>query len=653
MGAWAVDAFGNDTACDWAFALAESEDLSLVRDTIGQVLDGEGPLDAGDGEVVLAAVETIARLRGHAGKRDAYSEPVDDWVLRTRIEVPDPLVAQAERALVRVLGENSELMALWEESGDAEGWRDSVAELRARLLAPAQALQEPAPRDPVAELLASIADIKFVQPEVGKNAALTELYRAIIAAGALGDNARVRALVARAHQTFANAGKETILWDIAVRDATSRAVEGQLADALAALEAWRGMPVLAEPGKLEGRLAGVCVHAGAFATAMHYKAQADAMSDGAPFVHLDTALLEARFGSPDSAAAILATLDRASLPDNVQHFLPFVEGLLACRRNEDRALGLLTTAMQGLLAGARSGPASWPIFGLCCGWWAVALSRGGQHSEARQLIGLVAPIMVNRFDHPLIAALDEHGILPDNGVLQPAPVADQGVVAPSHQTPQDHGAFKTLRVFGPDAMALVAQLRRAYAEGSGTYPFLIGGAVAVAKLKQMIEPPADGGAACIARARGFDLQAWLKEHAPARASWPKQAIAPQAAPQSLYEGLPGRLMDEIYIGLVTVDEPFELFARLGYGNWNGCPEPHIHAALHASWAERFEAEPLVVTDSVVECEVARPCAERAEALRLAREHTAYCDDIVEQGVGSTGKLASSLLASRYWYFWWD
>ncbi len=30
MGAWAVDSFGNDTACDWAYGLEEVSDLSLV-----------------------------------------------------------------------------------------------------------------------------------------------------------------------------------------------------------------------------------------------------------------------------------------------------------------------------------------------------------------------------------------------------------------------------------------------------------------------------------------------------------------------------------------------------------------------------------------------------------------------------------------------
>ena len=42
-----------------------------------------------------------------------------------------------------------------------------------------------------------------------------------------------------------------------------------------------------------------------------------------------------------------------------------------------------------------------------------------------------------------------------------------------------------------------------------------------------------------------------------------------------------------------------------------------------------------------------------ESLALAREHCVYCADIVHQGVGSVGNLASLLRRNACWYFWWD
>ena len=110
---------------------------------------------------------------------------------------------------------------------------------------------------------------------------------------------------------------------------------------------------------------------------------------------------------------------------------------------------------------------------------------------------------------------------------------------------------------------------------------------------------------------------------------------------------------DMIVGLIELDDPAELFVRLGFGGWNGCPDPHVHTALHADWHKRYGAVPIALQGSVVESIVANPPTDKAAALALAAEHGGYCDDIVEQGVGTTAKLATTLLAAKYWYFWWD
>ena len=40
-------------------------------------------------------------------------------------------------------------------------------------------------------------------------------------------------------------------------------------------------------------------------------------------------------------------------------------------------------------------------------------------------------------------------------------------------------------------------------------------------------------------------------------------------------------------------------------------------------------------------------------LDLALEQYAYCNDIVDQGVETVGRLADGLMKSHNWYFWWD
>ena len=44
---------------------------------------------------------------------------------------------------------------------------------------------------------------------------------------------------------------------------------------------------------------------------------------------------------------------------------------------------------------------------------------------------------------------------------------------------------------------------------------------------------------------------------------------------------------------------------------------------------------------------------RAEVARVAREQTACCPDIVDQGVGTATALAKEQVHSHRWFFWWD
>lgn len=134
MGTWSVDAFGNDDAADWAFELEESEDLAPIEQAIATVLEaGDEYIEAPDAAVALAAIEALARLMGKPGERTAYTENVDKWVASADVEPSADLVDQALAAIARILGDNSELRELWEESEDFDAWIASVSELRDRL----------------------------------------------------------------------------------------------------------------------------------------------------------------------------------------------------------------------------------------------------------------------------------------------------------------------------------------------------------------------------------------------------------------------------------------------------------------------------------------------------------------------------------------
>nr|WP_315399472.1 DUF4259 domain-containing protein [uncultured Duganella sp.] len=136
MGTWAVDAFGNDYAQDWAQDLGETGNLDAVEDTLNTALDASGgELEAPFAAEALVAIEVLARLQGKGGTAGEDSAAVDAWVAarkpkaRRRADLED----KALLAIDRILSEQSELRELWAESEHYEAWRASVEELRARV----------------------------------------------------------------------------------------------------------------------------------------------------------------------------------------------------------------------------------------------------------------------------------------------------------------------------------------------------------------------------------------------------------------------------------------------------------------------------------------------------------------------------------------
>jgi hypothetical protein len=136
MGAWGTGIFDNDTACDWAYDLKDTSDLSLIESALDKVLKvGAEYLHASDAEKALAAAEVVARLKGNWGIRDSYTEKMDKWVETTRLIPPQALIEKALKAIERVLSGPSELLELWAEGEEFIVWEESVKDLSKRLSA--------------------------------------------------------------------------------------------------------------------------------------------------------------------------------------------------------------------------------------------------------------------------------------------------------------------------------------------------------------------------------------------------------------------------------------------------------------------------------------------------------------------------------------
>ena len=129
MGAWGLKTFENDDAGDWVFDLEETSDLSLVESTLfGWSADY---LESPDVSCILAAVEIVKALQ--KGIDEDLPEDVKKWVFKHQHLDATNLVSQAVRSIDRILGEESELKELWEETNEYDHWVADVKKIKVTL----------------------------------------------------------------------------------------------------------------------------------------------------------------------------------------------------------------------------------------------------------------------------------------------------------------------------------------------------------------------------------------------------------------------------------------------------------------------------------------------------------------------------------------
>jgi Domain of unknown function (DUF4253) len=212
--------------------------------------------------------------------------------------------------------------------------------------------------------------------------------------------------------------------------------------------------------------------------------------------------------------------------------------------------------------------------------------------------------------------------------------------------------YETIEVPSNEALATLDHYYKEYSS-TGQFPFLIGDSDDLKQLQEAIEQPRDGGAEVIARATEFSVQEWFASQDAKKPKSVAKGVPPQSGWVTLTNLVTGEPKPRVHLGLLEVDRPAHIFAKLGFGDWNDCPAPHVHVALHSYWHEKFGSLPFALSSDIVECFVPKPPASADDVLTLASEQYAYCYDIVEQGFGSKSKLAASLIGANVWYFWWD
>lgn len=115
----------------------------------------------------------------------------------------------------------------------------------------------------------------------------------------------------------------------------------------------------------------------------------------------------------------------------------------------------------------------------------------------------------------------------------------------------------------------------------------------------------------------------------------------------------GAPLDGLIGAKVKTDKNWKVPAHFNFGGWNNCPSTEIHCAIWKYWQEEYGAKIVGVSNDVIEAHISKPPLTQEEAIDLAWQHYAYCNDVVDQGTETVAMLASVLMNHHCWYFWWD
>jgi hypothetical protein len=222
--------------------------------------------------------------------------------------------------------------------------------------------------------------------------------------------------------------------------------------------------------------------------------------------------------------------------------------------------------------------------------------------------------------------------------------------------------FTTIEVPGAQALKTLNERRTQFA-ATGRYPFLIGEAENFERLCELDQINRQDQDEIIRASFDVDISDWLAIRRRELEEfdltddeivgvWPAEISGEPSLTLHL-DIVSRKILPRVVIGLAEVEHPWQLPAKLRYGNWNECPPAEVHCAIHRDWQARFGAEIAGVSADTVECIVASPPQDEEQATSLAWEQYLYCEDIVIQGCQTISNLAATLLDSPYWYFWWD
>jgi hypothetical protein len=130
MGTWGTGSFENDQALDWLAELMETNDLSLLEESL-VIKDIQSYLDVNIAIDIIVACEIVAALLNKSSEK--LPNDAKKWIKKNNNLDAMCLVAKCKNGLSRIVAKNSEIKELWEESDSFGEWMTKIKELTSRI----------------------------------------------------------------------------------------------------------------------------------------------------------------------------------------------------------------------------------------------------------------------------------------------------------------------------------------------------------------------------------------------------------------------------------------------------------------------------------------------------------------------------------------
>ena len=111
------------------------------------------------------------------------------------------------------------------------------------------------------------------------------------------------------------------------------------------------------------------------------------------------------------------------------------------------------------------------------------------------------------------------------------------------------------------------------------------------------------------------------------------------------------LTHPLILAKIPVNNPWEIFAYLPFGNWSNCPDTPDLMAAAKYWFEQYGAVPAAMGHGELEFALPVPVPEE-KVMEATKELYNFCPIVIHQDAAN-GALADVLRQSTVWHLRWD